>query len=56
MPVEADGKVVSVLALYRAGHDAFTRDDLRLLEAAVAGLGAAIEMASKPKASAAGAN
>ena len=56
VPIEADGKVVSVLALYRAGQDAFTRDDLRLLEAAVAGLGAAIEIASKPKASVAAAN
>jgi putative nucleotidyltransferase with HDIG domain len=56
VPIEAEGKVVSVLALYRAGQDAFTRDDLRLLEAAVAGLGAAIEIASKPKASVAAAN
>ncbi len=56
VPIEAEGKVVSVLALYRAGQDAFTRDDLRLLEAAVAGLGAAIETASKPKASVAAAN
>jgi putative nucleotidyltransferase with HDIG domain len=56
VPIEADAKVVSVLALYRAGQDAFTRDDLRLLEVAVAGLGAAIEVASKPKASAAVAN
>jgi GAF domain-containing protein len=51
VPIEADAKVVCVLALYRAGQDAFTRDDLRLLEAAVAGLGAAIEIASKPRAS-----
>jgi putative nucleotidyltransferase with HDIG domain len=56
VPIEAEGKVVSVLALYRAGQDAFTRDDLRLLEATVAGLGAAIEIASKPKASVAAAN
>lgn len=56
VPIEADAKIVSVLALYRAGQDAFTRDDLRLLEAAVAGLGAAIEVASKPKAFAADAN
>src|SRR5579864_4870819 len=52
VPIEAEGKVVSVLALYRAGQDAFTPDDLRLLEAAVAGVGAAIEIASNPKASA----
>src|ERR1700756_599402 len=56
VPIEAEGKVVSVLALYRAGQDAFKRDDLRLLEAAVAGLGAAIEIASKSKASVAAAN
>ncbi|HKV79315.1 MAG TPA: HD domain-containing phosphohydrolase [Candidatus Sulfotelmatobacter sp.] len=56
VPIEAEGKVVSVLALYRAGQDAFTRDDLGLLEAAVAGLGAAIDIASKPRASGAGAN
>jgi putative nucleotidyltransferase with HDIG domain len=56
VPIEAEGKVVSVLALYRAGQDAFTRDDLRLLEAAVAGLGAAIEITTKPKASIAAAN
>jgi len=55
VPIEADAKVVCVLALYRAGQDAFTRDDLRLLEAAVAGLGAAIEIASKPRASVASA-
>jgi GAF domain-containing protein len=56
VPIEAEGKVDSVLALYRASQDAFTRDDLRLLEAAVAGLGPAIEIASKPKASVAAAN
>ncbi len=55
VPIEADGKVVAVLALYRAAQDAFTGDDLRLLEAAVAGLGAAIEIASKPRASVAAA-
>jgi putative nucleotidyltransferase with HDIG domain len=56
VPIEAEGKVVSVLALYRAGQDAFTRDDFRLLEAVVAGLGTAIEITSKPKASVAAAN
>ena len=55
VPIEADGKVVAVLALYRAAQDAFTGDDLRLLEAAAAGLGAAIEIASKPRASVAAA-
>src|SRR5947208_2092201 len=56
VPIEAEGKVVSVSALYRAGQDAFTGDDLSLLEAIVAGLGAAFEIASKPKASVAVAN
>src|SRR3954463_2113965 len=28
VPIEAEGKVVAVLALYRIGSDAFTRDDL----------------------------
>ena len=32
VPIEAEGKVVAVLALYRIGSDAFTRGDLRLLE------------------------
>ncbi len=55
VPIESDAKVVAVLALYRAGQDAFTRDDLSLLEAAVLGLGPAIELARKPKASGAAA-
>jgi len=32
VPIEAEGKVLAVLALYRAGQDAFTRNDLRVLE------------------------
>jgi GAF domain-containing protein len=32
VPIEAEGRVLAVLALYRAGQDAFTRDDLRVLE------------------------
>ena len=32
VPIEAEGRVLAVLALYRAGQDAFNRDDLRLLE------------------------
>jgi putative nucleotidyltransferase with HDIG domain len=55
VPIEAEGKVVSVLALYRAAQDGFTREDLRLLEEVVTGLGAAIEIASKPMTSAAAA-
>ena len=49
VPIEADGRVACGSRLYRAGQDAFTSDDLQLLEATVAGLGAAIEMASKPQ-------
>ena len=37
-----------MLALYRAGQDAFTADDLRVVEAIGAGLGIAIESAGKP--------
>jgi GAF domain-containing protein len=44
-----------VLALYRADQDAFTADDLRIVEAIASGLGVAIESAGKPKASAIGA-
>ena len=43
VPIEAESKVIAVLALYRAGQDAFGQDDLRLLETAVTELGAAIE-------------
>ena len=35
VPVEATGGLTAVLALYRAGQDAFTGDDLRILEALV---------------------
>src|SRR6202035_1109548 len=43
VPLEGDGSVVAVLALYRAGVDAFSRDDLGVLQAVGAGLGLAIE-------------
>ena len=43
VPLEGIGGVAAVLALYRAGSDAFTMDDLRVLEAIGAGVGAAIE-------------
>ena len=55
VPIEAGSAVVGVLALYRAGQDAFTADDLQIVETIVSGLGRAIEAASKPKASGAGA-
>jgi putative nucleotidyltransferase with HDIG domain len=56
VPLEgASGGVAAVLALYRAGQDAFTADDLRIAEAIGSGLGAVIESAAKLKASGAGA-
>jgi putative nucleotidyltransferase with HDIG domain len=53
VPIEAGSDIVAVLALYRAGQDAFTNDDLHTLEAIVSGLGRTIEAASKQKASSA---
>jgi putative nucleotidyltransferase with HDIG domain len=55
VPLEGKSGVTAVLALYRAGQDAFTGDDLRIVEAIVAGLGSAIENAARPKASGAAA-
>jgi GAF domain-containing protein len=47
--------MAAVLALYRAGQDAFTADDLRVVEAIGSGLAVVLENADKPKASAIGA-
>ena len=55
VPMEGTAGVSAVLALYRTEQDAFTTDDLRVVETIVAGLGIAVENASKPKASAIGA-
>ena len=55
VPLEGPAGVAAVLALYRAGQDAFTEDDLRVVEAIGAGLGTAIATARKPKASGIGA-
>jgi GAF domain-containing protein len=55
MPLEGTAGVAAVLALYRADQDAFTADDMRVVEAIGAGLGAAIENAGKQKAAAIGA-
>ena len=55
VPLEGTGGVAAVLALYRAGQDAFTADDLRVVEAIGTGLGVAIESAGKAKTSGAGA-
>jgi putative nucleotidyltransferase with HDIG domain len=52
MPLEGAAGVAAVLALYRAGQDAFTAEDLRVAEALGAGVGCAIEDAAKPMASA----
>jgi GAF domain-containing protein len=52
VPLEGPAGVAAVLALYRAGQDAFTADDLRLAEAIGAELGSAIEQAARPRASA----
>ncbi|MFZ0862550.1 MAG: HD domain-containing phosphohydrolase [Candidatus Sulfotelmatobacter sp.] len=55
VPMEGASGVAAVLALYRAGQDAFTADDLRVVETIVSGLGIAIESSAKPKVSAVGA-
>jgi len=52
VPLEGASGVAAVLALYRAGQDAFTPDDLRVVETIGAGLGMAIEKSGKAKASA----
>lgn len=56
VPIEGNSGIAAVLALYRAGQDAFTSDDLRVVEALGLGLGSAIEEAGKPKAAALGAS
>ncbi len=55
VPIEGATGIAAVLALYRAGQDAFTPDDLRAVEAIGAGLGIAIENAGKLWAAAIGA-
>jgi GAF domain-containing protein len=50
MPIEGANGIAAVLALYRAGQDAFAADDLRGLEAIASGLGKAIESAMSYKA------
>jgi len=55
VPLEGKSGVTAVLALYRAGQDAFTAEDQRVVEAIGAGIGIAIESARTPKASAIGA-
>ena len=55
VPIEGANGIAAVLALYRAGQDAFTADDLRVLEAIASGLGRAIENASGSQATGAAA-
>jgi GAF domain-containing protein len=43
VPLEGASGLTAVLALYRAGQDAFTADDLRILEALTERIGPAIE-------------
>ncbi len=54
VPVEGAAGVAAVLALYRAAQDSFTTEDLRVVEALVAGLGVILESAPKVKAAGAG--
>ena len=51
VPIEADGKVVAVLALYRTGSDAFTRDDQHLVEEIAGNLAAAVAETTSLKSS-----
>jgi putative nucleotidyltransferase with HDIG domain len=55
VPLEGDGGVVAVLALYRTPQDAFTKDDLVIVETLVSRIGFAIDRAGKPKAAGVGA-
>jgi putative methionine-R-sulfoxide reductase with GAF domain len=56
VPLEGTSGVIAVIALYRAGQDAFSPDDLHVVEALSAGLGAAVQANSyKPKSASAGA-
>src|SRR5215471_6298519 len=41
VPIESGSRVVAVLALYRASQDAFTADELRVLEEVISNLGTA---------------
>ncbi len=45
VPLSGTSSVVAVLAVYRAGADAFSRDDLGVLQEIGAGLGVAVEKA-----------
>jgi putative nucleotidyltransferase with HDIG domain len=53
MPLEGQSHEIAVLALYRAAQDAFTVDDVRVLEAMHLGLQGVVWVDQKPKAFAA---
>jgi GAF domain-containing protein len=55
VPLEGKSGVIAVLALYRAGLDAFTKEDLHVVEATGSRLGPAIERAANLQATAASA-
>ena len=55
VPLEGKSGVAAVLALYRAAQDAFTVEELHVVEAIGAGIGIALDSARRPKASAIGA-
>jgi putative nucleotidyltransferase with HDIG domain len=52
VPLEGNAGVTAVLAVYRAGQDAFTQSDLELVETLTFRLGTVIEQARTPKAAA----
>jgi putative nucleotidyltransferase with HDIG domain len=51
VPIEGASRLAAVLAVYRAGQDAFTVEDLGTLEVIGVEIGRAVENAAKPKAS-----
>jgi GAF domain-containing protein len=53
VPLEGTSGLTAVLALYRAGQDAFTADDLRVLEALAGAIAPAIETLTMHKVNAA---
>ena len=55
VPLESASRVAAVLALYRSGQDAFSKDDLHLVETIAVRLGAVIERAAQRKAAGASA-
>ena len=50
VPVEDSARIIAVLALYRSGQDAFTADDLRVLEIIASELAAVLDEGNAPKA------